>query len=114
MGKQQLLRINSTGVVCLVVFVPPLLGVDPSFFAVCIVGALGPDYEVIPAAGSSFSSSGFASLGKSGASGGTNVADEVETIESGGKMLAKVSSMSGALGIEASIKAFPSLSYLSL
>ena len=42
----------------------------------------------------SFSSSRFASLGKSGASGGTSVADEAETIESGGKMLAEVSGVS--------------------
>ena len=34
---------------------------------------------------SSFSSSGFASSGKSGASSGTGVGGEAETIDSGGK-----------------------------
>jgi hypothetical protein len=43
---------------------------------------------------SSFSSSGFASLGKSGASGGIGVAGKAETVELGGKMLAGVSGMS--------------------
>ena len=45
-------------------------------------------------AGSSFSSSGFASSGKSGASGGTDVAGEAKTVESRGKTLAGVYSMS--------------------
>ena len=47
-----------------------------------------------PTTESFFSSSGFASSGRSGASGGTGVAGEAETIEPGGKMLAGVSSMS--------------------
>jgi hypothetical protein len=37
------------------------------------------------AGGSIFSSSGFASSGKSGASGGSDVAGKVEIVESGGK-----------------------------
>ena len=88
------MRINGTGGVCPIVFVPPLLMVDSRFFAVCTVGALGPCHGFSLAAGSSFSSSGFASLGKSGASGFTGVASEAETMESGGKMLARVSGMS--------------------
>ena len=47
-----------------------------------------------PTTESFFSSSGFASSGRSGASGGTGVVGEAETIEPGGKMLAGVSSMS--------------------
>jgi hypothetical protein len=45
-------------------------------------------------AGFSFSSSGFASSGKSGAFGGTGVAGKAKIIESGGKTLAGVSGMS--------------------
>jgi hypothetical protein len=56
--------------------------------------ALGPGHESSLVAGSSFSSSGFASSGKSGASGGTSVAGEVETVESRGKTLARVSAVS--------------------
>ena len=65
------------------------------------------------AAESSFSSSGFASLGKSGASGGTGVAGEAETLESGDKTLAGVSSVSQCSGIEANVRTFlsPSLVY---
>jgi hypothetical protein len=40
------------------------------------------------------SSSGLALSGKPGASGGTGVAGKAETVESGGKMLAEISSMS--------------------
>jgi hypothetical protein len=48
-------------------------------------------------AGSTFSSSGFASSGKLGASSGTG-AGEAETVESGGKTLAGVSGMSRCSG----------------
>ena len=49
-------------------------------------------------AGSSFSYSSFASSGKPGASADTGVADEAETVESGGKMLDGVSGMSRCSG----------------
>ena len=48
--------------------------------------------------GSFFSSSSFDSSGKSGASNGTGVAGEAETVESGGKMLVGVSSVSRCSG----------------
>jgi hypothetical protein len=87
-------RINSPGRVCPIVFVPPLLGTDPRFITMCTVGALGPSHGVLPDDQVIFSSSGFASSGRSGASGGTGVAGEAETIESGGKTLAWVSGVS--------------------
>jgi hypothetical protein len=57
----------------LVEFIPPLLGVDPRFIAVCTIGALGPGHGVHLVARSFFSSSSFASSGKSDASSGTGV-----------------------------------------
>ena len=84
--------------IALVEFVPPLLKVGPRFIAVCTVGALGPGHGVPLVAGSFFSSSGFASSGKSGASNGTSVAGEAKTVESGGKTLVGVSSVSRCSG----------------
>jgi hypothetical protein len=43
-------------------------------------------------------SSGFASLGKSGASGGSGVAGKAETIDSGGKTLVRISGVSRCSG----------------
>jgi hypothetical protein len=82
----------------LVEFVHPLLGVDLKFIAVCTVGALGPSHGVPLVAGSFFSSSGFASSGKSGAFGGTGVAGEAKTVESGDKTLARVYGVSRCFG----------------
>jgi hypothetical protein len=60
------------------------------------VGALGHGHRTGShlATGSFFSSSGFTSLDKSGASSGTGVVGEAKTIESGGRLLARVSGMS--------------------
>ena len=58
---------------------------------------------------SSFSSSGFASSGKSGASGGTSVAGEAETVESGGKTLAGGSGVSRCSGDRGECQGVPKL-----